>query len=74
MLGPLPPLYRLVVSVLALLAFVGVGAWLAFTLPVAVLAPTGAMIGAMLGALVVLGMLHEDTPPERSSSRARRHH
>jgi hypothetical protein len=73
-LGPLPPLYRLVVSVLALLAFVGVGAWLAFTLPVAVLAPTGAMIGAMLGALVVLGMLHEDTPPERARARARRHH
>jgi hypothetical protein len=73
-LGPLPPLYRLVVSVLALLAFVGVGAWLAFTLPVAVLAPTGAMIGAMLGALVVLGMLHEDTPPERGRARARRHH
>ena len=74
MLGPLPPLYRLVVSVLALLAFVGVGAWLAFTLPVAVLAPTGAMIGAMLGALVVLGMLHEDTPPARARARARRHH
>jgi hypothetical protein len=73
-LGPLPPLYRLVVSVLALLAFVGVGAWLAFTLPVAVLAPTGAMIGAMLGALVVLGMLHEDTPPERARARGRRHH
>ena len=73
MLGPLPPLYRLIVSVLALLAFVGVGAWLAFTLPVAVIAPTGAMIGAVLGALVVLGMLHEDAPPP-SRVRARRHH
>ena len=67
MLGPLPPLYRLIVSVLALLAFVGVGAWLAFTLPIA------AMIGAMLGALVVLGMLHEDAP-RPSRVRARRHH
>ena len=65
MLGPLPPLYRIVVSVLALLAFVGVGAWLALRLPVAVLAPTGAMVGAMLGAVVVLGMLHEDAPPAR---------
>lgn len=73
MLGPLPPLYRLIVSVLALLAFVGVGAWLAFTLPIAVIAPTGAMIGAMLGALVVLGMLHEDAP-RPSHARARRHH
>jgi hypothetical protein len=72
-LGPLPPLYRLIVSVLALLAFVGVGAWLAFTLPIAVIAPTGAMIGAMLGALVVLGMLHEDAP-RPSRVRARRHH
>lgn len=73
MLGPLPPLYRLIVSVLALLAFVGVGAWLAFTLPIAVVAPTGAMIGAMLGALVVLAMLHEDAP-RPSRVRARRHH
>jgi hypothetical protein len=72
-LGPLPPLYRLIVSVLALLAFVGVGAWLAFTLPIAVVAPTGAMIGAMLGALVVLGMLHEDAP-RPSHARTRRHH
>ena len=73
MLGPLPPLYRLIVSVLALLAFVGVGAWLSFTLPISVIAPTGAMIGAMLGALVVLGMLHEDSP-RTSRVRARRHH
>ena len=73
MLGPLPPLYRLIVSVLALLAFVGVGAWLAFTLPISVIAPTGAMIGAMLGALVVLGMLHEDAP-RPSHVRARRRH
>lgn len=73
MLGPLPPLYRLIVSVLALLSFVGVGAWLAFTLPVAVVAPTGAMLGALVGALVVLGMLHEDAPPP-ARARARRHH
>lgn len=71
MLGPLPPLYRIVVSVLALLAFVGVGAWLAFTLPVEAIPPAGAMVGAMLGAAVVLAMLHEDDP---RPARVRRRH
>ena len=73
MLGPLPRLHRWIVCALALVTCIGVGAWLAFTLPIAVIAPTGAMIGAMLGALVVLGMLHEDEP-RPSRVRARRHH
>ena len=44
MLGPLPPLHRLLVSVLALVACIGVGAWLAFTLPIPLIAPTGAAL------------------------------
>lgn len=59
MLGPLPTLYRVIVSVCALLAFVGVGAWLAFTLPVPLLAGAGAGIGAGIGVVAVLLLVHD---------------
>jgi hypothetical protein len=69
-LGPLPPLYRWVVCTLALLVCVGLGAWLGWSLPVPVLAPTGALVGAALG-VVIIGVLLHDTqpPPERLRSR-----
>ncbi len=73
MLGPLPPLYRWIVSVLALAACVGVGAWLAWTLPVPVLAPAGAIVGAALGALVVRLLLQDGSSPT-SRSRSRGEH
>ena len=73
MLGPLPPLYRLIVSVLALLSFVGVGAWLAFTLPIAVVAAPPAQRRAQGGAQGVQGLRHQDAPPP-ARARARRHH
>jgi len=71
-LGPLPPLHRWVVTTLALVACIGVGAWLGSTLPVAMLAQTGATIGALAGAVVVLLLLHEPSSPPRSV-RHRRH-
>jgi hypothetical protein len=58
-LGPLPTLYRVIVSVCALLAFVGLGAWLAVTLPVPLLASAGAGIGAGIGAVAVLLLVHD---------------
>ncbi len=58
MLGPLPLLHRLLVGGLALLAFVGLGAWLAWSLPIPLLPGTGAMLGAFLGAGAVLLLLH----------------
>lgn len=59
MLGPLPPLYRWVVCILALGACIGFGAWLAFTLPVPLIATAGAAIGAALGMLLVVLVLHD---------------
>jgi len=69
-LGPLPPLHRLLVCVLALVACIGVGAWLAFTLPIPLIAPTGAAIGAVLGGGVVMLLLHGPRPT--ASARERR--
>jgi hypothetical protein len=58
-LGPLPPFYRIVVSLCALLACVGIGAWLAYVLPVTAVASTGAGIGLGIGAIVVILLLHD---------------
>ena len=74
MLGPLPPLHRLLVSVLALVACVGVGAWLAFTLPIPLVAPTGAAIGAVLGGGVVALLLHDGRHRPTAPVRGRRLH
>lgn len=72
MLGPLPPLHRWVVCVLALLACIGLGAWLAFTLPVPLIATAGAGIGAALGCLLVVLVLHDGDAHPRTTARTRR--
>lgn len=59
MLGPLPTKYRLVVSLCALVAFIGVGAWFSYSLHGPVLATTGAGVGAALGAVATLLLLHD---------------
>jgi hypothetical protein len=58
-LGPLPPIYRLIVSACALGACVGLGAWLTWTLPGPLLAPAGAGIGAGIGMVATLLLLHD---------------
>ena len=63
MLGPLPMLYRIVVCVLALLACAGVGAWVAWTLRVPMMAPAGAVLGTALGVLVVALVLRDQQQP-----------
>jgi hypothetical protein len=66
-LGPLPPLHRWIVCALALVTCIGVGAWLAFTLPVPVLAGSGAVVGAALGLVVVLLLLHDGEAQPRGT-------
>jgi hypothetical protein len=49
-----------VVSIVALLVFAGLGGWAAFTLPwIPLLAPAGAVIGAALGIIAVALLLHD---------------
>jgi ABC-type Fe3+-siderophore transport system permease subunit len=71
-LGPLPRLYRIIVSICALAAFIGFGAWLTAALPGPLLAPAGAGIGAALGLCAVLLLLHDFERPRRQEHRIRR--
>lgn len=71
MLGPLPAIYRVIVSAIALLAFVGCGAWLTSLLPGPFLALAGAGIGAGIGAVVVLLLLHDFEHPHGQAHRVR---
>lgn len=59
MIGPLPRIYRWRTTVVALLVCVGVGAWLAHSTPVPVVATGGALIGGLAGVLVAYVLLHD---------------
>ncbi len=59
MLGPLPKLYRVAVSVAALLVFVVGGAWAAFMLPYPILVCVGASVGLGLGAVCAYLLVHQ---------------
>ena len=81
MLGPLPAIYRVVVSVCALLAFIGLGVWVSYLLPESFVAPMGAGVGAGIGAVVVLLLLTDfehrrpgHRAPNRVRIRSHRHH
>lgn len=71
MLGPLPTLYRVIVSASALLACIGVGAWLANMLPGPLLAGAGAGIGAGCGAVAALLLTHQFGHHEAAPHRVR---
>jgi hypothetical protein len=74
-LGPLPKLYRIVVSVVALLLFVSGGAWAAFMLPYPILVSAGASVGLAVGALIAYLLLHESHAPRHvPMHRHRRQH
>ena len=75
MLGPLPRLYRIIVSVIALAVFVAGGAWAAHMLPYPFLLSVGAGIGLAIGGLCVFFLLHEfHATHSAQTSRVRRTH
>lgn len=73
MLGPLPPLYRVLVTTTVLLLFAAGGAWAAFTLPYPILIGAGAGVGLLVGVGASAALLHESrSVPETSRVRRRR--
>jgi hypothetical protein len=58
-LGPLPRLYRIVVSVVAIMVFAAGGAWAAYTLPYPFLLSVGAGIGLAVGGVCTFVLLHD---------------
>jgi uncharacterized membrane protein YeaQ/YmgE (transglycosylase-associated protein family) len=65
-------MHRWIVCIVALVGCIGVGAWLAYTLPVSDVIASGALVGAALGAVVVALLLHDFRPHPRPA-RVRRH-
>lgn len=68
MLGPLPTLYRVIVATIALLAFVGIGVWITLVLPESFVPHMGASLGAGIGAIAVLLLLHDTHHPHGPAS------
>ena len=77
MLGPLPRLYRVIVSVIALAVFVAGGVWAAIMMPFAILVSVGASSGLAIGGLCAFFLLHEfhhaPTPQTSRACRGRLH-
>lgn len=59
MLGPLPKLYRLLVSVTVVALFVGAGTWVAVVLPPSVLVSYGVSAGLVVGGACAFLLVHE---------------
>ena len=73
MLGPLPTKYRVIVAASALVAFIGLGAWITFRLPGPLLPGGGAGIGAGLGLVAVLLLLHDSSHQSQPRAARARH-
>lgn len=68
MLGPLPRLYRIAVSLAALAVFAAAGAWAAVMLPYPILYGSGAAAGLLVGAGCTYLLVHQ---PESQAARPR---
>jgi hypothetical protein len=72
-LGPLPTLYRLLVSVSVVAVFVGAGTWIAFVLPPSVLVSYGVSAGLVVGGVCAF-LLVRDSHHVAAPHRVRRPH
>ncbi len=73
MLGRLPARYRLTIWIAGLATFATGGAWLAVATSLPIMWPSGAVVGGLLGAVLVSGWLHllEGTPARQPVDRRR---
>lgn len=62
MLGPLPPFYRVVVTLAALIVFVLGGVWATFVVPYPLLVTAGASVGLAVGAGCAYLLVHQHHP------------
>lgn len=72
MLGPLPKLYRVVVTLAALVVFVAVGGWATLMLPYPELVAVGASVGLGLGAVIAYLLVYASPQPRDVRRRRRR--
>jgi hypothetical protein len=72
-LGPLPRMYRYIVSVIALAVFMAGGVWAAYAVPYPILLSAGAGVGLALGGLATFFLLHQPQQSRVSGVHARRH-
>ena len=72
MLGPLPRMYRYIVSMIALGVFMAGGVWAAYAVSYPVLLSAGAGIGLALGGLATFFLLHQPQQPCHSGVHDRR--
>ena len=68
MFGPLPRLYRLLLIVVSVVVFLGVGVWVGHLTVVPIPLPVGALLGALAGVLVAWALVHA---PQRQAARRR---
>jgi len=59
LIGPLPQLYSVLAAVVALVAFLGAGAWLGHLTVVRVPLPVGAVLGGLAGVTVAWAVVHD---------------
>ena len=59
MLGPLPKMYRLLVSAIVLALFVGAGVWTVLVLPYSLLVSYGVSAGLVVGGVCAFLLVHQ---------------
>lgn len=71
MFGRLPRIYRWRMVAVALVLSAGIGAWLAASTPLPLVAANGGLLGAVAGLAVAYALVH-DFSRRRTPARARR--
>lgn len=74
MLGPLPPLHRLLLIATVLVVGIAAGAWIAHFAAPAVAATAGAGFGAVAGLFLGVVLIHDFHHHQRRSVRVLRRH
>jgi hypothetical protein len=72
-LGPLPRIYRYIVSAVAIAVIMTGGVWAAYVLPSPILLQAGAGVGLAVGGLAAFALLHQVRGPVVRPAQAHAH-